>query len=278
MPRLNLFGKSDNKLRPVWQSSVPDHTIGVAWSPDAKLLAAAAVSGPITIFDAATGKPAHQLKGHGFGTAAIAWQPLGHLLASVGQDKKVRLWDTHTGQDANALEAGASWAEKAVWHPSGQWLATAAGKKVRVWSAAGELVRELPAQAGTVMDMAWRPGTNHLTLLAYGATTTLTREQRRVGEVAGVEGFAGGPGVERMWFDPRGGQFDGSPGLRRGPRSRRCGATERRCRRELAWDHTSRYLATGGGPVVASGTRRRVHAGQRGPSRRCWRGTTRSRA
>src|SRR4051794_3621134 len=172
MARFTLFGKPENRLRPVWQASIPDHVISVAWALDGARLAAAAISGPITVFDANSGKPVHQLKGHGFGTAALAWQPTGNLLASVGQDNKVRLWDTASGQEANALDAGASWAEKAVWHPSGQHLATAAGKKVRVWTAAGELVRELPPQAGTVMDVKWRPGTNHLTLLAYGSATT----------------------------------------------------------------------------------------------------------
>ena len=61
----------------------------------------------------------HELKGHGFGTAALAWQPSGNLLASVGQDGKVRLWDATTGQEAKALDAGASWAEKLAWHPPG---------------------------------------------------------------------------------------------------------------------------------------------------------------
>src|SRR3954452_14593242 len=114
MARLNLFGKPENKLRPAWQASVPDHAIGVTWSPDGRFLAAAAVSGPIAVFDAASGKPAHQLKGHGFGTAAVAWQPIGSVLASVGQDGKVRLWDGTTGQEGKALEAGASWAEKVL--------------------------------------------------------------------------------------------------------------------------------------------------------------------
>src|SRR5262245_54326861 len=85
----NIFGRAENRLRPVWQASVPDHVIGLAWSPDGSHLAAAAVSGPIAVFDA-NGKVVHQLKGHGFGTAAIAWQPNGNLLASVGQDSKVR--------------------------------------------------------------------------------------------------------------------------------------------------------------------------------------------
>ncbi len=252
MPRLNLFGKSENKLRPVWQASVPDHAVGVTWSPDAKFLAAAAVSGPIVVFDAATGKPVHQFKGHGFGTAAIVWQPTGNMLASVGQDGKVRLWDSTAGTELKALEAGAAWAEKAVWHPSGQWLATAAGKKARVWTAAGELVRELPQQAGTVMDMAWRPGTNHLTLLAYGAATTYD-------PVAGTDpvkilAWKGSPlalawspdgvilahgnqdSTVHFWY------YDKSADLQMwGYRTKV---------RELAWDNTSRYLATGGGPVV----------------------------
>jgi WD40 repeat protein len=62
-----------NKLRTVWQATFPDHVIAVAWSPDGRSLAAAAVSGPIHVLDAASGKLLHALPGHGFGTAAIAW-------------------------------------------------------------------------------------------------------------------------------------------------------------------------------------------------------------
>lgn len=252
MPRLNLFGKSQNRLRPVWQAALTDHTIGLAWSPDDKLLAAAAVSGPITIFDAATGKPVHELKGHGFGTAAIAWQPGGSLLASVGQDSKVRLWDAAAGCEVKTLDAGASWAEKLAWHPSGALLATAAGKKARVWTAAGELIRELPPQAGTVMDLAWRPGTQHLTLLAYGAATTF--DPLRGTEPVKLLAWKGSPlalawspngsivahgnqdSTVHFWYydDARDLQMWGYPTKVR----------------ELSWDYTSRYLATGGGPIV----------------------------
>jgi WD40 repeat protein len=264
MPRLNLFGKPDNKLRPVWQASVADHTIGVTWSPDARFVAAAAVSGPITVFDAATGKPVHQFKGHGFGTAALAWQPNSNLIASVGQDGKVRLWDAAAGTEARVLEAGASWAEKVVWHPSGTLLATAAGKKARVWNAAGELVRELPQQAGTVMDMAWRPGTQHLTLLAYGAATTF--DSATGTDPVKVLAWKGSPlalawspdgkilahgnqdATVHFWY------YDTSHDLQMwGYRTKV---------RELSWDYTSRYLATGGGPVVCVWD---TKAGPRGP-------------
>ncbi len=252
MPRLNIFGRSENKLRPVWQASVADHAIGVAWSPDGKFLAAAAVSGPITVFDAASGKPVHQLKGHGFGTAALAWQPTGNTLASVGQDGKVRLWDAVAGTEGKVLDAGAAWAEKVVWHPSGQWLATAAGKKARVWTAVGELVRELPAQAGTVMDMAWRPGTTHLTLLAYGSATTF--DPAKGTEAVKMLAWKGSP-LALAWSPDgkilaHGNQdstvhfwdYDTSHDLQMWGYKTKV--------RELAWDYTSRYLATGGSPVV----------------------------
>jgi len=252
MARLNLFGKSENKLRPVWQGSVPDHAIGIAWSPDGKLIAVAAVSGPITVFDATTGKPTHELKGHGFGTTAIAWQPGGKLLASVGQDSKARLWDTSSGQETKALDAGASWAEKLAWHPSGQWLAMGAGKKARVWSAAGELIRELPPQAGTVMDLAWRPGTNHLTVLAYGAGTTY--DPATGTDPVKVLAWKGSPLV--MAWSPDGailahGNQDSTVHFWYYDKSADLQMWGYRTKvRELAWDHTSRYLATGGGPVA----------------------------
>jgi WD40 repeat protein len=262
--RVNLFGKSENKLRPVWQAAVADHVIGLAWSPDGARLAAAAVSGPISVFDAATGKPVYELAGHGFGTASIAWQPGGNLLASVGQDGKARLWDTTTGKEAKSLDAGASWAEKIAWHPSGNWLAIGAGKKTRVFTSAGELVRELPPQAGTVMDLGWRPGTNHLTVLAYGAATTYDPISGT--DIVKLLAWKGSP-LALAW-SPNGAilahgnqdatvhfwYFDAAHDLQMSGFPTKI--------RELAWDYTSRYLATGGSPAVCVWD---CQAGPKGP-------------
>jgi WD40 repeat protein len=239
---------SDNKLRQVWTANLPDHVIGLSWISDGKFLAAAAVSGPITVFDATNSKPAHELKGHGFGTTAIAWQPGRAVLASAGQDGQVRLWKD--GQEIAALDGGATWVERLAWNAAGTMLAASAGKKVRIWCPDGQLVRELPVQAGTVTDIGWRPGTNQLAVLAYGAANLY---DPGTGELVRAFAWKGSPlalawspdgkvlahgnqdATVHFWYCETGAdlQMSGYPSKVR----------------ELSWDFTNRYLATGGGPM-----------------------------
>lgn len=241
---------SDGRLKLAWKHGLTDHIIAVAWSSDGKHVAAAEVSGPISVFDSG-GKLLHTLPGHGFGTTAIAWQPGGNLLASAGQDGKVRLWDTIAGSETAAMAGGAAWVETLAWHPSGGLLAVGAGKKVRVWGIAGDLVRELPPQAGTVMDLAWQPGANLLTVLAYGAARVYdpaTSDQpARAFEWKGsplkmawspdgkVLAHGNQDATVHFWYAASGAdlQMYGYPTKVR----------------ELSWDFTSRYLATGGGEM-----------------------------
>ena len=240
---------ADNKLRLAWQATIPDHVVGLAWSPDGRHVAATAVGGPVTVFDSG-GKVLHALAGHGFGTAAVAWQPGGTLLASVGQDGKVKLWDG--GTEAKALDGGAAWVEHVAWSPGGHLLAAGAGKKVRVWDAAGNLVRELPPAAGTVMDVGWRPGTNHVTVLAYGSATIYD-------PLAGAEPvtrfeWKGSP--LRLAWSPDGtvlahGNQDATVHFWYSDSGKDLQMWGYRTKvRELSWDFTSRYLATGGSAVV----------------------------
>lgn len=241
---------NDNKLRLAWTARVPDHVIDLSWSPEGRYLAAAAISGPVSILDASSGKSAHDLKGHGFGTTAVAWQPGGALLASVGQDGKVRLWDTTTGSEAKSLDAGGSWVERLAWNSAGTLLAASAGKATRVWHADGQRLRELPPQAGTVTDLAWRPGTSHLTVLAYGAAILY---DPTTGDILRTFAWKGSPlamawspdakvlahgnqdATVHFWYFESGVdlQMYGYPTKVR----------------ELSWDFSSRYLATGGGPM-----------------------------
>jgi RNA polymerase sigma factor (sigma-70 family) len=72
-----------------------------AWSPDGKTLAAGSANYPgdntICIFDAATGKPIHQLHGHQYPIISLAFSPDGRILAS-GSQAAIVLWDPATGK------------------------------------------------------------------------------------------------------------------------------------------------------------------------------------
>lgn len=234
-----------------WLANLEDHIIAVAWSPDGSTLAAASIAGPIVLFDASSGNRKHDWNGHGFGTTHLAWQPNGKLLASTGQDGKVRLWDTQAGKEAIALDAGAAWVERVAWSPRGDILISAAGKKMRAWNDRGELLRVYPDQPSTIADVSWAPKAREFAVAGYGGVSffnTDSDEQRtRFDWKGSVLTVAWSPDAKfiaggaqncsvHFWYMKSGKDLEmtGYP-LKV---------------RELSWDFTSTYLATGGGNLV----------------------------
>ncbi len=243
--------KRENRLRKIWTGAVPDHAVAAKWSPDGKRLAVAAVSGPITIFETATGNALVALSGHGFGTAAIDWHPAGQFLASAGQDGKARLWNASTGQEAAVLAGGAGWVERLAWSNDGKILATAAGKKVRLWDTAGTMLREYANHAATISDLAWRPRSQTLAVSAYGGVTLYDPALPEPIKVLAWKGaplaMAWSPNGEvlahgnqdatvHFWY------ADDAEDLQMSGFSTKV--------RDLSWEYSSRYLATGGNAAV----------------------------
>jgi len=234
-----------------WRQSIDDHVIALGWAPDGSALAAASVAGPVTLFDANTGANRHVLRGHGFGTTAVAWHPDGSVLATAGQDGKVRLWDATTGQERAALEGGASWVEHIAWSTTGDFLVSTAGKKLRLWAPDGRLVTVFPDSQTTVLALAWSTRGREFVAAGYGGISFFRpdadrpfNQYTRRGSINALawspDGnmIAGGgqDATVHFWYvnsdDDL--QMSGYP-----------------CKvRELSWDATSRYLATGGGPIV----------------------------
>jgi len=241
-----------------WQAAISDHVIALAWSPDGRWLAAAAVSGPISLFDGATGQRMAVLAAHHLGTTSLAWHAGSTCLASAGQDGLVRLWDVATGGEQHTLEAGSTWVEHVAWNPTGDLLATAAGRTLRLWHATGRLQQQYPAHASTIAALQWAPRTvqvrrtsSVLASAAYGQVTLWTPERSEP-----LAQFAWKGSILTLTWSPGGrylvhGDQDATVHfwvLASGKDSQMWGYPTKV--RELAWDHTSRYLATGGGPVV----------------------------
>lgn len=237
-------------MQRVWMARVPDHIIGLAWSPCSRQVAAATVSGSIEIFDAAKGQRLANLAGHRFGTMCVAWKPTGELLASSGQDGKIRIWDTTLWQERAALDGGAAWVESLAFHADGSLLASAAGKKVRIWDNHGSLVREWSDHASTISALSWRG--SQLSVACYGGV--------RLYDVASGElriefPWKGSP-LAVAW-SPNGamlahGNQDATVHFWNinkplDPLQMSGYATKIQA---LSWDCTSRYLACGGSPAV----------------------------
>jgi WD40 repeat protein len=235
----------------VWETAIDDHVVALPWSQAHNLLAAAAVSGPIHLLDATTGQPRHVLPGHGFGTSAAAWSAVGAHLASSGQDGKIRLWDVTTGKATHELSGGAAWVERLEWCANAELLASAAGKKLRLWNAQGEMLRDYPEHAKTIADVRWKPNDQVLASTCYGKLNLWSPEQ-----AAPVGEFDQAGAALTIAWSPDGhylatGDQDATVhfwSLKTGKDLQMAGYSTKV--RAIAWDATSRYLATGGGETV----------------------------
>jgi WD40 repeat protein len=250
MPRLNPFAWGKAKLAKLWDAGIDGHVVSLAWSAPLSLIAAASADGPIALFDAKTGQVRHNLAGHGFGTSCVAWSPDGQVLASAGQDGKVRLWNPAAGQQTRELAGGATWVERIAWCPTTNLLASAAGKKLRLWNVAGDMVRDYPDQPSTIADIQWKPGEAILASVGYGKLFLWSPEQQKAVRELAWNGsmlvVAWSPDCKHIAV---GGQ-DATVHfwvLQTGHDLQMAGYPTKV--RELAWDPTGRYLATGGGAV-----------------------------
>lgn len=253
------------RFRKVWQNTISDHAIALAWSPDGSHLAAAASTGPIEVFDLA-GKSTATHAGHDGGTFRLLWPTTG--LVSSGQDGKVKWWNVGTTGDA-----GTAWVEHLASHADGT-LASAAGKIVRFWKD-GALLGELPKFPHTVSDIAWQPGTRTLAVSAYGGVSLW---EMGAAEPSQRFTWKGSPLV--LAWSPNGqvlahGNQDATVHFWMVATATPLQMSGYPTKvRELAWDCTGRYLATGGGDRVCiwdcagkgpQGTKPQLLEGHRGP-------------
>ena len=166
---------------------------------------------------------------------------------------QIRLWDMTSGKATHSLDGGAAWVEHLAWSDGEKpMLASAAGRKLKLWSAVGDLVRECPDHQNTISGIQWKPRVTQLASIAYGGVTLWDPQQseavRRLEWVGSSLVIAWSPdgkyiatgdqdSTVHFWIMSTGDdlQMSGYPTKVR----------------ELSWDATSRYLATGGGQEVS---------------------------
>ena len=104
--------------------------LGVAFSADGSqiLSAGGAPDGPeseLFLWDTATGKLQHSLKGHQKAVRQVAFVPKRKLAVSCGMDRTIRIWNLETGQEVDRLpDQGTGFSAMAV-SPDGETLLAA---------------------------------------------------------------------------------------------------------------------------------------------------------
>lgn len=108
--------------------------ISAAYSPDRKMIVAAAADSTARIWDIATGKVMQKFSGHlnRINTAVLA--PDSKSLVTASADSTARIWDVATGNCKAILRGHNGAIISAVFSPDGKWVLTASkDKTARIW-------------------------------------------------------------------------------------------------------------------------------------------------
>lgn len=158
--------------------------LGVAFSPDGKVLASACFQDSrVFIWDVATGKVRHALPGHRL-PRAVQFSPDGHRLAVGGSDRVIRLWDPATGRKLSELRGHGGEIYGLAFSPDGTMLASAASGSrpntkeeaatdatVRLWDLKTGKARSLPGPEDFARAVTFSP--DGKTLAVAGSGTRL---------------------------------------------------------------------------------------------------------
>jgi WD40 repeat protein len=249
MPRLAERATA-NTLKEGWEASLDDYVIRLEWSR-AGIIAAACIGGPIHLLDGSSGGTVRVLDGHRVGTQCISWSRDGRFLASGGQDGKVRIWDPNEDEPVRVLDAGSAWVEQIAFAPDGGLLAAAAGRNLRLWNAQGEVVQTYAPHPTTISDIQWQRQGMFLTSACYGQLATFTPNSAEP-----IKLFRWKGSILTVAWSPDGnyiatGNQDASVHFwyRKTAKDLEMSGYPTKVR-ELSWDASSRYLATGGSAIV----------------------------
>jgi len=110
---------------------------GAAMSRDGKRVAVIREGGALSLYDGATGKEVHALKGHAGAVTAIAFSPDGRLLASGGQDRTVRLWDSDSGRPGLSVAEASEPVRSVSFAGNGRLVLARGTGELRLWDVEG---------------------------------------------------------------------------------------------------------------------------------------------
>ena len=161
---LRIFDAADGELL----FDLKKHTdwiYAVAYSPDGILIASADRSGGVHVWEADAGRLYLDLTGHRGAVNSLAWRADSNVLASAGDDGTVKLWDMHEGKLVKSVDAHNGGAMSVRFDHEGRFVTAGKDKRVRLWDAAGNKVRDFEPMGEAVLQVAI---THDASRVAYG--------------------------------------------------------------------------------------------------------------
>ncbi len=107
-----------------------------AFSPDGRLIGAAAKNGAGRLLDARTGVVVHVLRGHTNSLTGIAFSSDGRLVVTSSLDHDARIWDVASGRQTEVLHGHDDAVSGASFSPDGRWVVTAGPASAGIWDVA----------------------------------------------------------------------------------------------------------------------------------------------
>lgn len=125
-----------------------DRVLEMAFSPDGRTLATFTDDGGCLLWNTATGKLNHKLKGHSDAVLSADFSSDGQTLATGGRDQAIMLWNVSTGERKRILRGHQSIVRSVRFVTDELLLSADVGKQVSLWkTSAAESLRYLHAPA-----------------------------------------------------------------------------------------------------------------------------------
>ncbi len=230
-----------------------EHVRSLEWSPDKTHAIAGLGDGRVMQVNTLTGMVTREWVAHKGGVVHAAWSSGKEQLASAGEDGWVRWWRGDDLELVREIRPNGAWVEHLAWSPDGQRLAVASGKELRIWNALGDEIFAYAGHASTVTGLQWRGDGRGIGSVSYGAVQLF-----RLGEMSPYEVLKWKSSLLSMAWSPNG--------------RHACASTQENeiiywklpfnelqplnmngypaKVRSLAWDASSRFLASDGGEIV----------------------------